>query len=204
MSTYAEIQTRINDSYLNRPDFSAETQTAIKAAIRFYEKKRWQFNETATALATSAGQAYLDLPDNLLVLDDLRINFSGFSGEPLFRADVGFIRDMRIGNAQGLPSHYAVSRKRAELALIPDSAWTVDCYYVKRLTELSAGTDTNAFISADFEDVIVYHATKLMWATVLRNDQEALKYAQLENLALNNVTGLNEQFVSFKLRPTSF
>lgn len=203
MSTLLEVRNRINNDFLNR-QFGDETLNAIKAAVRHYERKRWTFNETSTALTTSAGQAFVSFPDNLLILDDIRITINGES-QPLLPRDPQFIRDSNMSNVQGQPVFYALYQDRVELSLIPNSAYAVPIYYIKQLPELSADNDTNAWLQGGMQDVIAYHAAKLIWGTVIRNDGEAAKFQKLENDAVDNMEGFHEQRrTPNRLKPTSF
>lgn len=203
MSSYIDLQNRVNLDYLNRTGFGAETQRAIKAAIRRYESTNWGFNEDSTAMATSSGQAFVSFPSDFLVLSDLRIVVNA-ENLPLTRQNPRYIRDMNMANNIGQPTDYAIYANRFELALKPDSAWTINVYYLKALPELALDTDSNEWTTGAMEDVIVYHAAKLMWANILRNDKEALKFAQLEKTALNTVEGQNEQNRLFKITATRF
>ena len=203
MSTYLEVQNRINNDYLNRTGFTEETKRAIQAAIRHYQYRRWTFNETSTALTTSSSQSYVSIPSNFLILDDLRITISG-EDLPLDRQDAQTIRDWNIAASFGQPTDYAIYQNRFELFQIPNSAWSVPCYYLRSLSALSADSDTNAWIQGGMEDVITYHAAKLMWANVIRNEKEAIKFGALEQGALNT---MNEHFVQTtvrRIKPTQF
>lgn len=203
MSTFNEVQNRINGDFLNR-NFGAETQRAIQAAVRHYERRRWNFNETATALTTSAGQTFVAFPSNFLVLDDLRITINS-EDLPLIERDPDYIRDMNIARTRSQPTDYAIYQNRIELAVIPDAIYSLPIKYIKSLPVLSAGTDTNAWITGGMEDVIAYHAAKLMWSTVLRNEKETAKYAGLEAMAISNMTSYNEQHhTPGKLKATRF
>lgn len=203
MSTFIEVQNRVNADFLNR-NFGAETRRAIQAAVRHYERQRWDFNETSTALTTSAGVGFVSVPSNFLILDDLRITISG-ENLPLTERDPDYIRTMNISQARAEPTDYAIYQRRIELALIPDSAYSIQTYYIKSLPQLSADTDENAWLQGGMQDVIAYHASKLMWATILRNDREAAKYQALEQTALTQITGFHEQYRKpGKLKPTSF
>lgn len=203
MSTFIEVQNRVNSDFLNR-DYGAETRRAIQAAVRHYERQRWPFNETSTALTTSAGQSYLALPSNFLILDDLRLTING-GDEPLFPRDPQFIRDSNMNATQGQPSHYALYQDRVELSLIPDSAYPVPCYYIKSLPTLSADDDTNEWIQGGMEDIIAYHAAMLMWATIIRNDNEALKFRTLRDEAETDMRALHVQrHTPNRLKPTQF
>lgn len=203
MSTFIEVQNRINGDFLNR-NFGAETQRAIQAAIRHHERRRWDFNETATSLTTSAGQSFVSFPSNFLLLDELRITING-EDLPLFKRDPAYIRDMNITGITSQPTDYAIYQRRFELAMIPDSAYPLPIYYLKSLPTLSADADTNAWIEGGMEDIVAYHAAKLLWATVLRNDREAAKFAGLEQMALANMTShLEQRLTPGSLKSTSF
>lgn len=203
MSTYLEVQDRINSDHLNRTGFTAETRRAIKAAVRRYERTNWSFNEASTAMATVAGQSYVSLPSDFLVLDDLRLVVNN-ENLPLMRRGHVYVRDMNMAGNVGQPTDFAFYNNRFELALVPDSAWTANVYYLKSLPVLSADIDTNEWIQGAMEDLIVYHASKLMWANVLRNEKEAVKFAQLERTALNTVEARHEQNRLSGLTPTRF
>lgn len=203
MPTLLEVQNRINSDFLNR-NFGAETLRAVQAAVRAYERTRWTFNETSTALTTTAGQSFLDLPSNLLILDDIRLTANGES-LPLLSREPQFIRDSNMSNVQGQPVFYALYQDRVELALTPDSAYSVPVYYVKSLPELLQDDDTNEWIQGGMQDVIAYHAAKLIWGTVVRNDIEAAKFQKLENDALTRIEAHHEQRrTPNRLRPTQF
>jgi len=204
MSTFAQLQTRIRSDYLNRAsDYVDETKRAIQAAIRHYENERWKFNQTATSLVTSSSQSFVTFPSNLLLFDDIRITVSG-EDLPLNRRDAQTIRDWNTASTFNQPTDYAIYQNRAEFFPVPNSAWSIPIYYLKSLTELSADADTNAWTEGVMQDVIVYHAATDLWAFVLRNDKEAAKFAAREKTALLRAEGLRDQFVSHKLKSTSF
>lgn len=203
MSTYLELQTRIATDYLNRTDFGDQVKRSIQQAIRFYERRRWRFNETSTALTTAASVGSLTLPANLLELDSLWITQSGNRYE-LIRTDQQDINEKNATSASSVPSHFTIYSDQIELAVLPDSAYTVTCYYLKSLSELSADSDTNSWTTGAMQDLVVYHATKLVWANVLRNRQEAQVFAELEQGVFMMVSSEHEQFQSLRLKPTSF
>lgn len=203
MSTLIEVQNRINADFLNR-DFGAETRRAIQATIRSRQHQRWGFNETATALTCSAGQAFLSLPSNLLILDDVRLTVNG-EDQPMFPRDPQFIRDSNMNGSQGQPVFYALYQNRIQLSLVPDAAYSVPIYYVKALTELTADSDTNAWLEGGMQDVIAYGAAKLIWGTVIRDDKQEAKFEKLESKAETVMQGHHEQRrTPNKLKPTGF
>lgn len=202
MPTFEDIQNRVNSDYLNRTDLTAETKRAIQAAIRHYERQRFWWNENTTTLTASVGQTFLTVPTDFLVLDLLQITRSS-ADYALNRRDFGSIRDFNITRTRGYPTDFAIYQNRFELAPIPDSAYTFPCYYIRSLTALSASSDTNDWLSAA-ENLIVYHATKVMWANVLRNTDMASVFQSQEREALTEIKAANEQKIYRAIRATRF
>lgn len=203
MATFIEVQDRINNEFLNRTTFLQETKTAIKAAIRHYERKRWTFNESSVELASSAGGISVALPDNFLILDNLVITSAGIDYDLNVRS-LSYIRRMNARDIQGLPTDYCLYARALQLAPIPDAIYAMPLDYIKQLPALSADDDTNPFLEGNFGDAITYHAAKLVWGVSLRNDAEASKFASLEQLAMLEVKEhFIEQF-SGKIEPTEF
>jgi len=206
MATLGAVQDRINNDYLNRTDLTAETKRAVAGAVRFYERQRFWFNESSTALATVAAQSHIATQSTFFTTDRLRFFYQGSASYELVKKDIGELLEMRGNQSPGKPTHYAEWGERYELFPIPDSAYTVTVYGIQQLTVLSATTgtaSTNAWFSAA-EDLVVFHATKLMWANVLRNTEEALKYAELERREYDQLVLMNEQRLHNKIKATRF
>lgn len=203
MSTYADLQQRIADDYINRSDFTNQVKRAILAAIRYYERLRWRFNETATAIATSAGQSYISLPSNFLVLDALQISAFG-SLSPLEPTNLDGLLTLRLAGVTGVPTHFYLRQNRIEIAVAPDGIYSCPLYYIKTLPELSADTDSNAWTTNLHQDLIAYHAAKLIWSNTLRNANEAIRYAQLEQTTISQLSLEQMQFTHLGITPTAF
>ena len=202
MSTYGEIQDRINLDYLNRTDFAAETRRSIQAAVRHYERKPWWFNETATSLTTSAGQSFVNFPANYHKLKLLQITIAS-ADYRLIQRDYSWIKDMNTTRTQGQPTDFAIYQNRIELATIPDAIYTLPISYLHKFPALSASSDTSDWTSA-VEDLVVYHATKLMLAGPLQAPERATAFQALEREALSSIIGENEGRFDNKIKPTRF
>lgn len=202
MSTYGEIQDRINLDYLNRTDFAAETRRSIQAAVRHYERKPWWFNETATSLTTSAGQTFVNFPANYHKLQLLQITIAS-ADYRLIQRDYSWIKDMNTTRTQGQPTDFAIYQNRIELATIPDAIYTLPISYLHKFPALSASSDTSDWTSA-VEDLVVYHATKLMLAGPLQAPERAIAFQALEREALSSIIGENEGRFDNKIKPTRF
>lgn len=200
MATYGQVQDRINSDYLNRTDLSAETQRAVQAAIRHYERRRFWFNESSTALATVSSQSHIARPVAFFEIDTVRFFYDTSASYELAQVDMDTLLKMRAGaQTFGDPTHFAFWGNNIELFPIPTSAETVVAHGFQQLSALSLTSDTNDWLSAA-EDLIVYHATKLMWATVLRNTEVAGTFAQLEQTALLDLNTANEQRLFSRLK----
>ena len=202
MSTYGELQDRINLDYLNRTDFAAETRRSIQAAVRHYERKPWWFNETATSLTTSAGQSFVNFPANYHKLELLQITIAS-ADYRLIPRDYSWIKDMNTTRTRGQPTDFAIYQNRIELGVIPDSAYSLPISYRHKFLTLSASSDTSDWTSA-VEDLVVYHATKLMLAGVIREPERAMAFQALEREALSSILGENEGRFADKLKATKF
>jgi len=193
MATFGEIQTRVNSDCLNRTDLSAETVRAIRSSIRHYERNRFWFNESSTALATVSSQSHISRPTAFFEIDIVRFFYDASASYELSPVDMRTLLQMRAGaQTFGDPTHYCIFGERIELFPIPTSAEPVVAHGFQQLTTLSGTADTNGWTSAA-EDLIVYHSAKLMWATVLRNTQQAQVFAELERDSLRDLHKANDQ-----------
>lgn len=204
MATLQTVRDRIASDYLNRSDLNSEAVRAIQAAIRHYEMQRWPWNETTTTLTCVSSQSYVDIPEDFLILDRLEVQFQS-TNDHLIEEDFGTIQQMNIqpGTSNNVPTHFAIRANRFELASIPDSAYLINCYYIKKLPELSAVSDTNKWLSAA-EDLIVHRATKMLWADVLKNEDRALVHADHEREALSVLRGYRTQRFGGRIKATRF
>ncbi len=174
MSQYSEVLDRICNDWLNRPDLRAEAARAVKSAIRAVEHHRFWFNETATALTTSAGQTFVVPPTNMLSFDRLEITENSADYE-LVQRPFFEVREIRASRPAGKPSLFTYYADQFELAVIPDSVYSLPLYYLKQLPALSADTDTNAWTTFG-ENLIAHSAARDMFAGVLRVAPQDIAY----------------------------
>jgi len=174
MPNYRDLQDRINLDYLNRTDLTNETKRAIIRAIKHYEKNRFWFNMTSTALAIGTLSVSVAVPADFLALDYATVRDSSNDYIVTIRNfDRVAYRNTSFGggagssSAAGVPSEIAFMRNTFYFYPKPTSATTLTVYYTHSLTALSNDTDTNDWCSAA-EDLIVHHATADMLANVLR------------------------------------
>lgn len=169
MATFVQMQDRINLDYLNRTDLAAETKRAIQRAVKHYEKERFWFNMTATALVVSTASAGVAVPADFVALDFVTVVDAATSTNNIvvIRSFDRLAYQNRT-NSSGVPQEVAYWQDK--LVFFPPratSAYSVQVHYVHTLPVLSADADVNAWTSAG-EDLIVHHATADMLANVLR------------------------------------
>lgn len=172
MATFLDMQNRINLDYLNRADLVNETKRAIIRAVKTYEKERFWFNSTATALAVGTASNTVAVPADFLALDfatmrdtsqDYLITIRSYD-RLAYR-----LQNVNAGglSASGVAAEIAYQQDQLFFAPKPQSATTINIRYVQAFPALSADTDVNGFTSAG-EDLIVFHAVADMHQNVLR------------------------------------
>lgn len=166
MATFKEVQDRINLDYLNRSDLVSETKRSIVRAIKHYEKERFWFNLTATAIAIGTASTTVALPADFLALDFATVLNNG-NQVPMTLRTFDRVAYQNAGGASGVPSEICYWRDGFAFSPKPASATSITVHYTHALPPLSADTDTNGWTSAG-EDLIVYRATYDMLANVLR------------------------------------
>lgn len=204
-TTLQNVIDRITLDHLNRSDLVAESVRAVKAAIRFYERERFAWNEAITTLTATVSQNYITVPNDFLVLDVLQVNFQSAT-YALSRRSFAEILEMNVvTGVNNLPTDFAERADRFYIHSVPDSAYLLPCYYLAKLPELTSTSMTanNKWLSAA-EDVIVYHASKLVWANTLRNNDEATKMYALEQSSMKELRAYRDQRIISGIRATQF
>lgn len=204
-ATLQTVIDRITLDHLNRPDLQAESIRAVKAAIRNYERQRFPWNEAVTTLTAIVSQAFVQVPSDFLILDNLQVRFQSANYTLTQRSFAEYLELTVVTGINNLPTDFAHRGDRFYLFSVPDSAYSLPCYYIQQLPEFTATnlTATNDWLSAA-EDLVVYHASKLVWANVLRNTEEAQKMVQLEQTALASLKQYTEQRAIHGIRATKF
>jgi hypothetical protein len=193
MATFLDMQLRINQDYLNRFDLGAETKNAIQRAIKAYEKERFWFNSTATALTVGTASNTVAIPADFLALDFATIRDASADYIITIRSFDRLayrLQNSQAGglSASGIAAEIAYHQDQLFFAPKPQSATTITIRYTQAFPALSADTDTNGFTSAA-EDLIVFHAAADMVQNILRIADPTIfqGYKALEMEAYNNL-----------------
>lgn len=198
MATYREMQDRINLDYLNRTDLGNETKRAIIRAVKHYEKMRFWFNQTSTALAVGTASSTVAIPADFLALDFATVRDTSVDSIVVIRSFDRITYKNSNTSLSGVPEEVAYFKDALYFTPKPRSATTMTVYYTHAFPALSADTDTNPWTSAG-EDLIVHHAAADMLANVLRvTDTEQYKSHKLwEQEAYNNLKTGNDMRMGF-------
>lgn len=168
------MKTRIA-SELHRSETASATYipNAIKSAIKHFERERWYFNEATTTTVTVAGTATYALPTDFMKLDTANITINSWKSRldpmPYIEMDA---RDTGNAATRGPSRWYAIYGNVLRLYPVPDAVYTITESYQKRLTELSADADTNAWTD-DLEELIRKKAKEIICRDYTRDYEQA-------------------------------
>lgn len=199
MSTYLEVRTRVAEE-LDRTDLASTDHlaNAVLMTIKRYEGTRLYFNEARDlTFTTVAGQALYTSADaswipTVLRLDEGYVTVGG-QFRLLCRADPFTLEYLSDNSAsEGEPYDWAYYNQNVRLYPVPDTAYAVRFYGLKRLATLVEDTDTNAW-TTDAEDLLVAGAKRWLCQHVTRD----LQFAEVMKLAEDEaLTRLQREHVS--------
>ena len=202
MPTYLSIQQNVAD-ILNRTDYTTQIKLGIIATIRAYEKQRFWFNETVTALTCIPNSELLAVPADHLLTDRMEIVIQS-ADVPMINVPFSEVRYININESLGLPIRWCQYGVNFHLANVPDSAYTILCYYLQKLPELSADTDTNDWLSVA-EDMVMYGAAKFVAKTYIKDMQAGAVFSAMQkSYADEQLYKLRDQKFQGRLRQTRF
>lgn len=193
MTTYATMQTRIADEFVNEPITTAQIQNAIQSAIKHYQREAFWFNQKTGTFATVAAQENYTSADNsdipnIVRIDSMRSSF----GNVLRPVSYDHIEQMQDGSVTSAPGFYTRYENKIRLYPIPDAVYTITMAYICKLTALSAGTDTNAWVD-ECEEMIRQAAKRILSTDILHQDDMAQRYAELERVAYDRIRRENKE-----------
>lgn len=206
--TYGTMQDRIADE-LSRSDLTSSIQNAIQTAIKYYERRRFYFNETQNSFSASASQEYYGSADatfipSMALIDSLTITVNGTT-YPVRSRTWAYIDQVQTNSGYvGDPTDYVYYNRQIRFYPIPQqSDRTFNISFIERFDTLSATTDTNAWM-IDAEELIRCRAKYEIYMHKIQNAEKAGLMKAAEADALTVVEGETFGRISGKIRPTSF
>jgi hypothetical protein len=213
---YGSMQTRIADE-LGRNDLAASLlnatvtpiQNAIQSAITQYEHERFWFNEARATTSTVApvsgvGTSAYALPTDVVEIDTLSVTRNDTRTWLDEMPWTGIDALLGTTTSFGQPLYYAVYQQEFWLYPIPDAAYTLTLSYVKKLSTLSASTDTNAWM-VEGEPLIRTRAKVLLLIETIKDPDGAGSLEALEQDILQRLRSRSGKLIATgHIRPFEF
>jgi hypothetical protein len=186
--TVGTLKTLVDDikTELDKPDLGDVVSSHLALAIRHYESAPFWFNEARTSIAAVSGTEYYSLPADFVAPLSLALT-NGGNRFVLEQWNLARHEDA-IGqiSATGIP--YAVSFIQNQIRSypIPDSSYTYNLTYIRRLTALNSAGASNNW-TTDGEELIKSRAQKTLSLGVLKQPDWAQAFSLLEDEAYSRL-----------------
>lgn len=202
MATYGDMQSRIANE-IKRSDLTTQIQNAIKSAIQAHESRPFWFTQGRATMTTTAGVKVYALPstpteDIFKKMRRVRIYRNGWLPLEEFGLQEALEYDVNTSQT-GVPDHYFIEYLEKTtpandhatigqmwLLPIPDASYSVELHYFKELDPLTANSSENAWTD-EAELLIRCRAKRELYTHVIRDTNEALKWAAAEQSALSDL-----------------
>lgn len=201
MGTYGSIVSDII-SETGRGDVSvtSNVEQAVLAAIDYYETQRFWFNEGSTTITTSSSLAYYAWPTDMLEIDSVVAYSNGtrYELDPWIYADMNSVD---TGQDFSMPVAYSMFNQMFRLYPCPNKTYTMVVDYQKRLSTLSASTDSNAWTNTA-APLIKARAKASLAANRWKDFDAAASWHQVEENELERLRLQTEKLLGTgKIRP---
>ncbi|WP_345820111.1 hypothetical protein ABC766_29375 [Methylobacterium fujisawaense] len=158
---------------LDRPDLIGHVRAAIRAAIGFWQRERFAFNDGVLSFATVAGRAGYGgvalAGQNVMLAIDSAIAVDG-SGTTWVLKSVPLASLEALGaqDQAGQPAYFAKFSEGYRLYPIPDAVYTIRFTGHVRLGAPATDADTNAWVDEAY-DLILSYAKRHLALHVLKD-----------------------------------
>jgi hypothetical protein len=187
ISTYSELQSAVGD-FLNRQDLASVIPTFIALAEADLNRSIRHRSMLTRSTATIDTQ-FTALPTDFLEAKNIQLN-----SEPITvlryvtmeHADL-----VRQRNPTGQPVYYSIVGDTLEVVPVPDTSYTAELTYYKKITALSDSDTTNWLLSYH-PDVYLY-GTLMQSAPYLKDDQRIPIWGSLYRQYLADVNASSDK-----------
>lgn len=177
-----------------RTDMTSDCSAAISASVGHYQRIRFHFLETATAISMTSSMAYYSLPSNAIGnIDTMLITLSG-KKQSLRRARYSDIDEKDDGATYGEPAEWCVFGERLRFYPVPDATYTFNMSYHMSLDPPTA-SGSNVWTQAAAQ-LIRHRAAWDVWANKLRNPEAAANSKSAEMEAFESLLGETTRKIS--------
>lgn len=187
ITDYASLQTSVAN-WLHRtdltsliPDFIALAESKLSSDIDSRSM------ETRVNLTTTANNAYVTLPTDMLEMRRLQV-VTSYNVTLQYRTPDEIAQEFPT-NQTGTPTCFAVVGGQIQLAPIPDSAYTLELVYVQRIPALS-NTNTTNWLVTNWPNAYLYGALCAA-QPYIANDARLPTFQALYQEAVNGINNID-------------
>jgi len=189
LSTYSELQATVAN-YLNRDDLATLIPTFITLTEnRLNRELRVRANMVRATTTTTAGQAFYDLPSDLIELRNITYDSDSQSHALRYLSPESVSRE--YGTVlSGQPRAYTNLGNDLKLTPTPDAAYTISINYYSQLRSLSDSVATNDVL-AEYPSLYLFGSC-LEGAIYLNDTEQTNRFGSVFQKALDDVQRAEE------------
>lgn len=187
ITDYASLQSSVAN-WLHRSDLTAQIPDWIALAeAKLSSDLSARAMETRTSLSVSAGNAYVNLPNDMLEMARLTLQTNPvitlkYASADELSADFPF-------NVSGRPSVFAVIGGQLQLAPVPDANYNLELVYQQRIPALSNSNPSNWLLS-NWPNAYLY-GTLTAAQPYIANDARLATFQALYREAVDGINGID-------------
>jgi len=189
LSTYSELQATVAN-YLNRDDLTTLIPTFITLTEnRLNRELRVRANMVRATTTTTAGQAFYDLPTDLIELRNITYDSNSQSHALRYLSPESVSRE--YGTVlSGQPRAYTNLGNDLKLTPVPDAAYTISINYYSQLRSLGDSVPTNDVL-AEYPSLYLFGSC-LEGAIYLNDTDQTNRFGSVFQKALDDVQRAEE------------
>jgi len=189
LSTYSELQATVAN-YLNRDDLTTLIPTFITLTEnRLNRELRVRANMVRATTTTTAGQAFYDLPSDLIELRNITYDNNSQSHALRYLSPESVSREYGT-ILSGQPRAYTNLGNDLKLTPTPDAAYTISINYYSQLRSLSDNVTTNDVL-AEYPSLYLFGSC-LEGAIYLNDTDQTNRFGSVFQKALDDVQRAEE------------
>jgi len=189
LSTYSELQATVAN-YLNRDDLTTLIPTFITLTEnRLNRELRVRANMVRATTTTTAGQAFYDLPSDLIELRNITYDSNSQSHALRYLSPESVSREYGT-ILSGQPRAYTNLGNDLKLTPTPDAAYTISINYYSQLRSLSDNVTTNDVL-AEYPSLYLFGSC-LEGAIYLNDTEQTNRFGSVFQKALDDVQRAEE------------
>lgn len=187
ITDYTSLQSSVAN-WLHRSDLTAQIPDLIALAeAKLSSDLSARAMETRTSLSVSAGNAYVNLPSDMLEMARLTLQTNPvitlkYASADELSADFPF-------NVSGRPSVFAVIGGQLQLAPVPDANYNLELVYQQRIPALSNSNPSNWLLS-NWPNAYLY-GTLTAAQPYIANDARLTTFQALYREAVDGINGID-------------